>query len=88
LKTGKPEVTDAADLDTIDRGLLSNGWCCDCGSELLPGPRGGAAQNFYCINRDDCRAGFNLTFHSGVLVFAQRIGEVDDARFAMWQKKL
>ena len=72
------------DLNATDRALLANGWCGDCGRELMPGPRGGAAQNFYCINRDDCRQGFNLTFMHGKLVIAERIGEVDDERFTMY----
>jgi hypothetical protein len=72
------------ELDDKDRGLLANGWCCDCGSTLIPGPRGGAAQNFYCINRDDCRVGFNLTFHDGQLIFSQRIGPVADDTYKMY----
>jgi hypothetical protein len=63
---------------------LSIGFCPDCSSPLLPGPRGGAAQNFYCTNRETCRAGFNLTFHNGLLVIAQRIGEVADETYAMY----
>ena len=72
------------DLKPVERGLLSIGWCPDCGRELLPGPKGGAAQNFYCINRHDCRTGYNLTFVDGRLMIAERIGEVDDERFAMY----
>jgi hypothetical protein len=72
------------DFDSIDRSMLQNGWCPDCAADLLPGPRGGAAQNFYCSNRDGCRAGFNLTFKFGRLLMAERIGEVDDERFAIY----
>ena len=72
------------ELTDKERGLLANGWCADCGGILVPGPRGGLAQNFYCSNRDDCRAGFNLTFAAGELVFAERIGEIDDARFKLY----
>jgi hypothetical protein len=71
-------------LSARDESLLSIGFCPDCSSPLLPGPRGGAAQNFYCTNRDNCRAGFNLTFHNGLLVFAQRIGEVARETYAMY----
>jgi|SoiMethySBSTD1v2_1073268.scaffolds.fasta_scaffold208679_3 hypothetical protein len=73
------------ELTSKARGLLANGWCPACGSHLIPGPRGGAAQNFYCINRDDCRAGFNLTFYGGQLVFAEPIGEVADSTYAMYR---
>ncbi len=76
------------ELDTLDHAQLLNEWCCDCGSTLLPGPCGGASQNFYCINRTDCRQGFNLCVIAGKMVFAERIGEVDDERFAMYQKKM
>ena len=72
------------DLSSADRGLLAGRWCAACGRELLPGPRGGAAQNFYCTNRTDCRQGYNLTFVGEQLAFAERIGEVDDARYAMY----
>lgn len=72
------------ELGDSQRSMLANGWCPDCGTGLLPGPRGGAAQNFYCMERERCREGYNLTFHSGKLVFAQRIGEIDDARFRLY----
>lgn len=72
------------DLDHAERGILANGRCPDCGDDLMPGPRGGAAQNFYCSNRDTCRQGYNLTFVDGKLAFAERIGEVDDARYTMY----
>ena len=71
-------------IDSIDRALLANRRCCDCGLALVAGPRGGAAQNFYCTERSECRQGFNLTFFDNRLVFAGRIGEVDDERFAMY----
>jgi hypothetical protein len=79
-------MIDREPLDKRDRALLATGWCCDCGGELLPGPRGGLAQNFYCANRSDCRHGFNLTFVDGQLLIADRIGEVDDERFAMYAR--
>ena len=71
-------------LDPVDRGLLANGWCPDCGGKLIAGPRGGEAQNFYCSNRITCRQGFNLTFVDGKLVIADRIGDIDNERFAMY----
>jgi len=74
------------ELGDTQRMMLANGWCPDCGAGLLPGPRGGAAQNFYCSERTTCREGFNLTFHSGKLAFAQRIGEVDDERFKLYAR--
>jgi hypothetical protein len=79
-------MRDHEELGPIDRGLLANGWCADCGKRLIQGPRGGAAQNFYCIGRETCRQGFNLTFHGNQLVFSERIGEVDDERFAMYSQ--
>jgi hypothetical protein len=52
---------------------------------MIPGPRGGLAQNFYCTDRVRCRQGFNLTIINGNdLGFRQDIGEVDDERFAMY----
>lgn len=66
--------------------LLARRICPECGNDLVFGPRGGAAMNFYCSERDDCRLGYSLTFVDGLLVFAERIGEVDDARFAMYAK--
>lgn len=74
------------DLTSKGKALLANGWCADCGRELMPGPKGGAAQNFYCVNRDDCRQGFNLTFWQGKLAIAQRIGEVSDDAYKMYVK--
>jgi hypothetical protein len=79
-------MNDVIELDATKRALLLNGWCAACGSGLTPGPRGGAAQNFYCTNRDDCRAGFNLTIWQGALAFAESIGEVDDKRYALYVK--
>ena len=59
--------------------------CPRCGAEMIAGPRGGAAQNFYCTDRDDCRQGFNLTIlWNGDQVFRQDIGEIDDQRYAMY----
>jgi hypothetical protein len=63
---------------------LGNHSCADCGHVLIEGPCGGAAQNWYCSNRDDCRVGFNLTFWAGALLLAQRIGKVADETFAMY----
>jgi hypothetical protein len=74
------------DLDAVDQALLANHSCCDCGHMLIEGPCGGAAQNFYCTNRSECRAGFNLTFLGDRLVFSQRIGEVSDERWQMYSK--
>jgi hypothetical protein len=61
--------------------------CFHCGAELMPGPRGGASQNFYCTERTICRRGFNLTIWNGDLLFRQDIGEIDDQRFAMYTKR-
>jgi hypothetical protein len=61
--------------------------CPDCGKPLIAGPRGGAAQNFYCSNREVCSEGYNLTYWQGQLVMAQRIGPVDDERFALYTRK-
>ena len=61
--------------------------CPLCESELIPGPMGGAAQNFYCSNRETCRQGYNLTFARGQLMFAQHIGPVPDRTFAMYAEK-
>ena len=74
-------------LDEVDRGALANLWCPDCGGRLIAGPRGGAAQNFYCSNRISCRQGFSLTFVDGKLAFAERIGDVDNERFAMYAER-
>jgi hypothetical protein len=60
--------------------------CMHCGAEMIPGPRGGAAQNFYCTDRVGCRQGFNLTIWNGDLVMRQDIGEVDDERYAMYSQ--
>jgi len=58
---------------------LSNGHCPDCDCRIFrPGPRGGSAQNFECVN---CLARYNITFSSALarkfnmpnLIFAQRI---------------
>jgi len=80
-------VTDRESFDDIERSLLFHGWCAYCRSPLIPGPRGGAAQNFYCVNRDDCHAGFNLTFHNGQLIFAEAIGQVADSTYTMYAKQ-
>lgn len=61
--------------------------CPNCGWWMVAGPRGGAAQNFYCANRMNCRQGFNLTIFNGQIVARQDIGEVDDERFAMYATK-
>lgn len=54
---------------------------------MIEGPRGGAAQNFYCTDRDRCRAGFNLTFFASTLLLHQDIGEVADDTYAMYAEK-
>lgn len=59
--------------------------CLRCGAEMIAGPRGGAAQNWYCTDRINCRQGFNLTIRGGDLLFRQNIGEVDDERYAMYK---
>lgn len=64
--------------------MLAQRLCEACGENLLPGPRGGAARNFYCTDRSDCRLGYNLTFVGKHLVYAERLGEVDDERYAMY----
>jgi hypothetical protein len=58
--------------------------CFDCGAQLIPGPRGGAAQNYYCSNRYSCRQGFNLTIFNGDVLRTERIGEVDDDRYDLY----
>ena len=60
----------------IERGTkaftdLQRGLCPDCQTELMPGPRGGAAQNFYCTDREHCRLGFSRTLWQGGLVIGQ-----------------
>lgn len=60
--------------------------CKHCGAEMIPGPRGGAAQNFYCTNRITCRRGENLTIWQGQVVMAQPIGEVADNTYAMYDE--
>jgi len=57
---------------------------CSCGATLIPGPRGGMAQNYYCTNRASCRQGFNVTIWRGKFIDSVRIGEVDDERYAMY----
>jgi hypothetical protein len=64
--------------------LLSQNICPCCGSKLIDGPRGGAAQNLYCSERTRCRQGFNVTSHDGVVIWSQDIGEVDDERYALY----
>lgn len=61
--------------------------CPRCTAEMIPGPRGGAAQNWYCTDRTDCRQGFNLTIWNGDLVMKQDIGEVDDERYEMYSTR-
>ena len=58
--------------------------CQRCGAEMIPGPRGGAAQNFYCTNRVDCRLGENLTIWQGTVVLRESIGQVSDETYAMY----
>jgi hypothetical protein len=74
--------SDSADFRNLQRGI-----CPDCHAELIPGPRGGAAQNFYCTEREACRRGFNLTLWQGKLVIAHRIGEVPDQVFARYAER-
>ena len=58
---------------------------CQCGADMIRGPRGGAAQNFYCTDRVTCRQGWNLTIREDCqIVFPQPIGEIDDARYGMY----
>lgn len=61
--------------------------CSACGWPTIPGPRGGAAQNFYCVNRDTCRQGFNVTIHQGREIWRQDIGEVDDQHYSMYRSQ-
>lgn len=72
------------DIDAVGKRKLAVRRCADCGFALVAGPRGGAAQNFFCSERAECRQGFNLTFFDGTLVFAERIGEVDDDLFKLY----
>jgi len=58
--------------------------CQHCGANMIPGPRGDAAQNFYCTNRTDCRQGENLTIWRGSVVMAEQIGEVADEAYEMY----
>ena len=78
-----------SDSFDIERGTdafrdLQRGLCPDCQAELIAGPRGGSAQNFYCSDREHCRSGFNLSLWQGKLLIAQRIGEVADQTFAIY----
>ena len=66
--------------------VLALGRCPDCNSKLVGGPRGGEARNMYCTDRKRCRQGFSVTWYRGQLVWWQRIGKVDDERFAMYGK--
>lgn len=61
--------------------------CPACGAEMIDGPRGGAAQNFYCTDRERCRQGFNLTIYQSRVLWRQNIGEIDDERFAMYDNQ-
>jgi hypothetical protein len=63
---------------------LRRGLCPACQAELVPGSKGGAAQNFFCTDRELCRSGFNLTLWQGTLVVADEIGEVSDDVYAMY----
>lgn len=58
--------------------------CKHCGAEMIAGPRGGAAQNFYCTNRVTCRQGENLTIWQGEVVMADPIGEIPDDTYEMY----
>ena len=50
--------------------------CPSCGGPLIPGPRGGASQNFYCTA---CHEGWNLHGIDYGILGLERIGKVDDA---------
>lgn len=56
---------------------------CTCGADMIPGPRGGAAQNFYCTDRVRCRLGWNLTIYYGEIVMGHPI-EVDEEAYRMY----
>ena len=81
-------MTDSFDIERGSNGFrdLQRGLCPDCQAELKAGPRGGAAQNFYCSDREHCRLGFNLTLWQGQLLIAQRIGEVADTNYEMYTR--
>ena len=60
-------------VTTAERAMLAGNRCPDCLTfGLLPGPRGGAAQNVYC-NNAVCRSAFDITRYRGEVVFAERI---------------
>jgi hypothetical protein len=73
-------------MNDRDMVLLAKKTCPHCLSKLMPGPRGGAAQNFYCTNRVRCRDGYNLTFHDNRLIWAQAIGSVSDETYLMYER--
>jgi hypothetical protein len=75
------------DFSEKQMNILLQKKCPDCDAKLMPGPRGGAAQNFYCTNRPECGQGYNLTFGMGpILIFAQRIGKVDHQTYLMYER--
>lgn len=57
---------------------------CQCGTDMIAGPRGGSTQNFYCTDRAHCRQGWNLMIRDGRILFSQPIGEVDGARYTLY----
>lgn len=59
--------------------------CGSCGAPMIPGPRGGAAQNFYCTDRIGCRQGENLTIWLGEVIMGEPIGEVGDETYEMYK---
>jgi hypothetical protein len=75
-----------ASNDSYDINLLQHYLCADCRNALLPGPRGGMAQNFYCRERVTCGSSFNLTFQGGDLVFHHRIERPDDELYETYAK--
>jgi len=60
------------DLTDYERHVIHQAnKCPDCGGGLLPGPRGGSAQNFCCAV---CHSEFNVTVIAGA-VLGQRISD-------------
>lgn len=63
------------DLDEGDRTLIENGICPLCSHRgFRLGPRGGLAQNIYCMG---CNEGFNVIGRGFDIMFAERIGKFD-----------
>src|SRR5262245_52108290 len=59
--------------------------CPSCGApNLIPGPKGGASQNFYC---GACRQGWNFHGVAYGIVGVERIGEVSDDMIGLFRER-